>query len=371
MTTIKLLRAAILMSVFFVGGACIASQPNSSHGQKNMIATEKLTKWMPSEGDVLWDATLTFVSDDTLALQLCHPRSSSRGNCPLLFVIQIFDRGFRTLAQRESREGAVSLFRTHSGGILAVSQGARYSQIFSADLIPKYQFPRDPSRTSLSGKTGAVYAPNDMYAIFRICAQLDCVEEVRRVKGELEAVSDDTVVTRDHDTIRVETLQGTLVSTFAVESITKCATELQIVGQGRFFLEGCGTDRIVDLHGKELARFRPPGGWGLRRRGWSADGTRLLYDQYIRTVPFLQSFAEDAIAIATLGAGAVEEKATGEEVRVVDTTTGMTCFEWKDPKHLTEEGVYHADISPSGHLVALVTWNELFVYRLPQICTEK
>src|SRR5207249_4901026 len=82
----------------------------------------------------------------------------------------------------------------------------------------------------------------------------------------------------------------------------KCPTELQIVSQGRLFLQSCGPDRIVDLHGKEITRFRSPGGWGLRR-GWSADGTRLLYDRYVRTVLTVQRFGEVFIAIATLGVG--------------------------------------------------------------------
>jgi hypothetical protein len=368
MTTSNQLRTAILISVCLVGGTCVESQPNYSSEQKSLVAAGKLTQLMPSDVRLVWDATLTFMSDDTLGLQVCQSQSIS--NCPLLIVLQIFDGGLLTIAQRETSSGRVSLFRTEDGGMLAISEGERSSQLFSNDLTLKYQFPYSPSHVSLSSKIAAAYVPKDMYTIFRMCPQLDCIEEVRRVSGELEAVSDDSVVIRDHDTIRVETLQGTPVSTFKVKSRAKCAIELQIVGQGKLFLQSCGPDRIIDLHGKELTRFRPSGGWGSRR-GWSADGTRLLYDRYIRAVPLLQRVGEDSIAIATLGAGTVEERTTGEAVRVVDTTAGGICFEWKDPKGFMNEGVYHADISPSGRLVALVTRGDLFVYRLPTTCAAK
>jgi hypothetical protein len=365
MAVSKRLSTAVLTLLCVVGGTCDCSLLGSPAEKKTLVAKEKLTEWIPEERETIWDATLTFVSDETLVLQLCHPAPSSK--CPLLLVLQILDSGFRTLARRESTEERMSLFRTEQGGIVAVFNGANSSQLFSTDLNLKYRFSYTPWHISLSGKTAAGIVSNNAWTIVRICASLDCAEEVRRVKGELESVSDDAVVLREHDTIQVQTLQGTQIGTFKVKPKSKCATELQIVGQGRLFLQSCGPDRIVDFHGKEIKRFRHPQGWS-HRRGWSVDGTRVLYDTYTRTVPALQSVGEVAIAVVTLGAGVADENANGEAVRVVDTTTATTCFEWHDPKNLVDEGVYHADISPSGQLVALVTRGELLIYRLPRRC---
>ena len=357
------LRTAILITACLVGRPSDTPHPALASEQANQVTTEKLTELMPAEQFISYDATLAFLSDDTLVLQLCHSFPAS--NCPLL-VIQIYDGRLHILARRDASAGPALLFRAEDEGILAISQASRSSQLFSTELSPKHQFPYAPSHLSLSGKTAAAYVPDNQWTVFRTGTSLDRVKEVRRVAGELEAVSDNAVAIRDRDTIRVETLQGKLLSTFKVKA--KCPTELQIVSQGRLFLQSCGPDRIVDLHGKEITRFRPPGGWGLRR-GWSADGTRLLYDRYVRTVPTVQRFGEVFIAIATLGIGVVDESANGEAVRVVDTTTGKTCFEWKDPKQLIQTGIYHADISPSGRLVALVTGGTLSVYRLPQECS--
>jgi hypothetical protein len=149
MTASRQLRSVILMFFFLVGEPCNASQPNSSSEQPNLVATERLAEWMSVERDFVYDATLTFLSDDTLGLQLCRPFPSS--NCPLLIVLQIYDGGFRTLARRDVSGGPASLFRTEDGGILVVSHVSRSSQLFSADLTPKHQFPYAPSHVSISG----------------------------------------------------------------------------------------------------------------------------------------------------------------------------------------------------------------------------
>jgi len=216
----------------------------------------------------------------------------------------------------------------------------------------------------------ATYGPNDLWTIFSVCPGQDCLDEVKQVQGELEAVSDNEVAFREHDTIRVETMDGISVGGFKVRSKTKCWTGLQFVDSARIFMQSCGPDRIVDLHGKELMRFKPPRGTGFRQ-GWNSDGTKVLYDNSTRTVPFIQSVGEIILAVVTMGVGVGDEQSNSEAVRVIDTTTGGTCFDWKDPKHPVDWGLYHAALSPSGKLMALVTRGELFVYRLPDVCAAK
>lgn len=97
----------------------------------------------------------------------------------------------------------------------------------------------------------------------------------------------------------------------------------------------------------------------------------MLYDQYTRHVSVFQRFGEYAVAIASLGLGVADENSNGELVRVVDTTNGKICFEWHATKDMAEVGHYHADIAPSGQLVATLTQTTLAVYQLPTACTAK
>jgi hypothetical protein len=74
-------------------------------------------------------------------------------------------------------------------------------------------------------------------------------------------------------------------------------------------------------------------------------------------------------AAATLGLGSANEQANGERIQVIDTKTGGVCFDWDSKlKPLGLAGEYHADISPSGGLVAVVGWGKLMIYRMPNTC---
>jgi hypothetical protein len=53
-----------------------------------------------------------------------------------------------------------------------------------------------------------------------------------------------------------------------------------------------------------------------------------------------------------------------------NTTTGKICFNLENRGQMFgNAGEYHADISPSGRLVALVTTSKLSVYKIPEVCT--
>ena len=74
-------------------------------------------------------------------------------------------------------------------------------------------------------------------------------------------------------------------------------------------------------------------------------------------------------ALVTLGVGAPEEKANGERIQVIDTRSSGVCFDWDSTTRLLgRPGEYHADISPSGELVAAVAWGKLMIFRLPTSC---
>lgn len=362
-------RGMFILSVLLVSIPAYPAPRNHIQTQQvSVMANEKLAEWEPTAQDWEYDATVTFLSDDSIVLALCHPVSAP--GCSLLIVLQIRDGRLSLVAQNKRSYGPVSLYRIETTGILAVSTRSRSSELLSSDLTLKQRIPYQPTHFSLSGKTMATYGPNDLWTIFRVCLGQDYLYEFKQVQGELEAVSDNEVAVREHDTIRVETMDGISVGGFKVRSKTKCWTGLQFVDSARIFMQSCGPDRIVDLRGKELVRFKSPRGTGFRQ-GWNSDGTKVLYDNSTRTVPFIQSVGEIILAVVTMGVGVADEQSNGEAIRVIDTTTGGTCFDWKDPKHPVDWGLYHAALSPSGKRMALVTRGELFVYRLPDVCAAK
>jgi hypothetical protein len=57
-------------------------------------------------------------------------------------------------------------------------------------------------------------------------------------------------------------------------------------------------------------------------------------------------------------------------VLVVDTRSGKQCFEWNSTANLLLAGQLHADIDPSGRLVAIMTATTLNIYRLPENCVS-
>jgi len=69
-----------------------------------------------------------------------------------------------------------------------------------------------------------------------------------------------------------------------------------------------------------------------------------------------------------MGVGVDDQKSNGESVRVIDTATGKSCFELRGATGLTGAGEPHADLDPSGQLVAVVTRNSLSVYEVPESC---
>jgi len=264
------------------------------------------------------------------------------------------------------------IHRSEGGFILEPDHYGQPAHLYSADLSTHEEIP-DPRYVSSSGRTVAVLTtrsapPNSgvwtIYAIHPV--PLPTVEKVREVTGDLQAVNDHEIVIRVNDTIRTEALDGKVLGTFVVKPRSKEQATVQFAGQDRLYASTWHHDRIIDVNGKELLKLRAPSGWGFDRL--STDGTRLVYDHY--TQSFLKTLAQNTLALGTLGVGAVDEKDDREAIRVLDTTTGKACFDWKAPRHLIDTRD-HADISPDGKLVAVAAGGTLTVYRLPDSCTQE
>jgi hypothetical protein len=69
--------------------------------------------------------------------------------------------------------------------------------------------------------------------------------------------------------------------------------------------------------------------------------------------------------------GVGDEEPNGEMALVIDTRSGKQCFEWNSSTNLLVGGQLHADIDPSGRLVAIMSPTALNIYKLPEECVAK
>jgi hypothetical protein len=174
----------------------------------------------------------------------------------------------------------------------------------------------------------------------------------------------------DQGTVRIVGFDGKLLGSFNAGSSSRQLIPLiRFLGQDRLLFQGGGRLEVRDYNGEVLRRLRRlEHGWG-DRIAQSADGNRLLFDSLTRHVGFAQSIKEKALVLPTMGLSADGEVPNGEMVRVVDTGSGRLCFEWKGDATFLPRFGSHADIDPSGRLVAIVTQETLAIYRLPSACT--
>lgn len=373
----KATALALILSFFFVGRARAVTDKSSASTDAHPIATAQFGYFvLPEQKGTQVHSTLAFISDDALALLLCPPNLAS--NCQLV-VLQLSGGHIEVLAHKADVYSGTVLFGSSEGLVFDPHLYGQPTRLYSRDLSTDDQFP-DPGsislRISLSGGTIAVWTKpsrsrqDSRWTIYRVRSlPSPTVEKIKDVVGDLQAVGDDELVMRVGDTIQTEMMDGKVVGSFQVKPRSKDETDIEFAGKDRLYVATWHHDRIVDLNGKELVKLRAPDGWGFRH-GWSADGSRLLFDHYTRKVPLLQSVGEDILAVSTLGVGAVDQDDNGEAIRVLDTVTGKTCFDWKDPKHLIDAGRYHADISPDGRLVAVVVEGTLTIYALPDSCRK-
>jgi len=194
----------------------------------------------------------------------------------------------------------------------------------------------------------------------------------------LRSVSDEVVVIQEGTIMRTETLEGRVLGSFSVGPDWKCNNKVEILSDDRLYLSGCKGERIVDLNGKQQLKLRPPKGccryYSNRLSAnlfpWSANGSRLLFDHTSRRVSVLRNVGENALEVALLGNAGLELRNNRQEVRVVDTVTGASCFDWRRSFPMGD-GLHFfrvASVSPSGEFVAMAAEKTLAIYRLPAIC---
>jgi hypothetical protein len=348
---------------------CMVTGSASDSPQPQPLATLDLSRLL-SPG-ALSVESIAFVSDTSIAVGLCRRRPGT--TCSLSLIRREAEVLQPYAFTPQFRQG-MSIHPSSGGQILTTPVGMFPAVLFSTDLSAAQDLP-SLRLVSRSGNTAAERsghtAAERRKGTWRIYRILPKMELIREGNERLEDISDEVVVLREGDVIRTESFEGKLLGSFSVGPTARCDETAHLASNDRLYLGGCnGAARLVDFNGNQEQQLHPPKGWG--GLAWSGDGRRILFDRFNRRVSIFRHAGEAFVALATMGMG-VDEPLNREEVRVLDTSTGESCFDWKrslpEDSESFERG--HAAISPSGEFVAIATDGTLAVYRLPAVCETK
>lgn len=311
-------------------------------------------------------STVSFVSDDLIAIGR-HP--SQTGNLSGTLTTVQWRGGKLGILKTRS----IAKYRAFSGGLFPAGDGnfisslEQPSELLSRDLSAISDIPTKFVIPSVAG--GTVAGDSHGFESWNIYRLTPAKALLREGVGELLSLSDELLVFRSNDEIRIERMTGQRLGSFAVPPRSTCYARALLLGPDRLYMNGCGPGRIADFTGKTIIEMPEPDGWGFRF-GLTPGGHRILFDKYTRRISGLQRIAESVESVLTFGMGPIVTS-KGEVIRVIDTNTGKTCFDLDSPEHqLGRDGEFHADISPSGRFVAIASTGKLSIYPLPEVCNR-
>jgi hypothetical protein len=344
---------AAMMSIAVVGYASNASEAE-------LIATLDLSQLPAGSSDASAES-IAFVSDTSIAVGLCPNPTTG---CSLS-LLRREENALRPYASTSRFRRSSSLHVSSDGEILATPVGAAPALLFTPDLSVTQEI-SNVFIASRSGNTAAGLTRGG-WKLYRVKSK---VELIREGNGSLRSLSDEVVLFQEGNMMRVETLQGARVGSFSVKPEKKCYNVAYPLSANRLYLDDCKKIRIVDFSGREQAELHPPNGWRAHQF-WSGDGTRILFDNFGRKISIFRNAGELALAVGTLGMGVADEQDNREEVVVLDTATGDSCFDWKRSFPMGSVALAQdAAISSSGEFVAIAAGGRLSVYRLPEVCSK-
>lgn len=251
-----------------------------------------------------------------------------------------------------------------NGQILITPFAGDRTVLFSPDLSATQELP-NIFVASQSGNIGADLM-KDGWKLYRITSS---TEFIREGKGSLRSVSDEVVVFQDGNLMRVESIQGASLGSFSVKPEQKCYNLAYPLSSNTLYFDDCRKVRVVTFDGKQRTELHLPHIWRTSQL-WSSNGTRILFDNFDRRVSVIRNIGEGALAVGTLGSGVADQKDNHEEVKVLDTNSGNSCFDWKRSYPMGKFfSSQDAAISPTGEFVAIATDGTLRLYRLPEVCT--
>ena len=305
------------------------------------------------------DASPVFLSDNLIALLIRFTGPSLR---PKVLTFRLADSDLQKIAEVERTYEGDRVFSVSNNRLLVA--GVRNKYLYSQNLALEWQAPmkalaRQFPRADLIGEAGPTGEK-----LFRLSP---VPSPVLRGAGEVLAVSEDSVLYEVEGSIRTTLPNGTVQASMMTGAEKHYSNMVEFAGPGRLFLSISGDERVTDLTGKRVVRVHPPIGWGSRH-GWSADGTRLLFDLYRSSGSISNTLAG---AVAGVLGSVYAEQASAELIHVIDVATGAVCFALDSPNRLLgEQGGYHADLSPSGRLIVVTSRSRIALYRLPNACSK-
>jgi hypothetical protein len=358
-----MLRSLIGLSA---GGFVAASLCSCGSGNRAVQHAAVATLTLSGIPDQALSTTVAFVSEDLITigrrpLQTGHPVGT-------LTAVQW--SGGRLLALTSS---PVSNYR-FGGGLFRLGQGGYFisslrlpPEVLSRDLVHTAEIPTKFVIPPVDAST--VVGDSHVFEGWNVYRMTPTVALIRKGAGELLSLSDGPLVFRVNDEIKIKNIAGELHGSFSVPPRSVCRARALLLTTDRLYLSGCEPGRVVDFAGKTILKMPEPDGWGFRF-GLSADGHRILFDNFTRRISALQRVVESVESVLTLGNGPVVTS-RGEIIRVADTQTGKICLDLDTPdSQLGPPGGYHADISPSGRFIAVAGGNIVSVYSLPATCSE-
>lgn len=313
-----------------------------------------------------FSATVSFVSDDFIVLGR-HPTQT--GDLSGTIMAIQWKGGKLAISKTKS----VGKYRGFSGGVFPAAEGHFISsleqppELLARDFSAITDIPTKFVVAPIGG--GTVAGDSHGFESWNIYRLTPTKALLRQGAGELLSLSDDLLVFRSNDEIKVEKMTGQQLGSFAVPPRSTCYAKALLLGSDRLYINGCGPGRIADFTGKTIIEMPEPDGWGVRF-GLTQKGHRLLFDKYTRRISRFQRIGESVESVLTLGMGPVVTS-KGELIRVVDTNTGKTCFELDSPERkFGQDGEFHADISPSGNFVVIASTSKVSIYQLPEVCNN-
>lgn len=338
-----------------------ASTPSDLGPVPPPVATLDLTSLLPPGPAELDWTTISFVSENSIAVGLC---SKGKPDHCSLSLVRWEGGALRSSAQTLAYDRAL-IHPARDGGILTTCHYSCKPALYSADLSKSIHLPSRISLVSPSGSTAASKARGSWTA-YRLS---DRLELLRESDGILYSLSDNLVVFDVLGTIHTETLDGTSLGTFRGAKL--CPNGVQILDRHRLFVASClRYPPIVDFAGNQLLKLHLPTRNCDREPAPSADGSRLLFDCKSRKVSTVRNVSEIALEIALVGNADLQPLNNRQQVLVVDTVTGATCFDWRRSFPMSDDLHFAkvASISPNGEFVAIAAEKTLSIYHLPPVC---
>jgi hypothetical protein len=352
----KTLRSLCLLTVFTT---CSLSAFAAHPPRPQPVATLALSATHRSTLEESTWTSVTFLSETSIAVGLC--RQNCSGKVCSLRLVRWESGALGAVAQTPRFEYGASLHPASEGQILAGFWLP--SALYSADLSTRRELPKRLSHISRSGRTVSESATGS-WKLYRLS---DKLEPLREGEGELRSVSDEVLVIQEGKVIRVETVEGKRLGSFSVAD-ELLGFHAALLGNNKLSLADCRrTVRVVDFAGKRQRKIHQDGLCADGDTTSSGDGRRILFDVVNHQASGLKAALEGIRTITSFGmVGA--EAVNHEEVRVFDTVTGASCFDWHRSFPSTYDRVSSAAISPSGEYVAMAAEPTLSIYRLPADC---